>query len=152
MDGSNFGYVVPPAIAADQKAAARFHAVMEEIGAAYRELKGLLEASGRAGSKAKEDARFVLPQAAASNIVVTMNVRSLLHFFEERCCSRAQWEIRRVADLMLAACRDVAPELFAVAGAKCRRLGYCPEGSAFTCGRFPLRQDLKNAEEKPAYE
>ena len=104
-----------------------------------RDLKGLLEEAGRTGSKANEDARFVLPQATASNIVVTMNCRALLNFFEHRCCRRAQWEIRHVADEMLALCRGVLPEVFGLAGAKCERLRYCPEGEKFSCGRFPAK-------------
>lgn len=139
VDGSAFDYVLPPAIARNAAARARFEAFMDEVGAAYRDLKTLLEQDGRTGSKANEDARFVLPQAAASKIVVTMNCRSLLNFFEHRCCMRAQWEIRRVADMMLANCREVLPELFAVAGARCERLRYCPEGERFTCGKYPLR-------------
>ncbi len=139
VDASDFEHVCPPAIAANPAAASRFAALMNEIGAAYQELKNLLEAEGRTGSRAREDARFVLPQAAATNIVVTMNARSLLHFFEERCCMRAQWEIRHVAGLMRDRCRDALPELFTQTGAKCERLGYCPEGARFTCGRFPLR-------------
>jgi thymidylate synthase (FAD) (EC 2.1.1.148) len=69
-----------------------------------------------------------------------MNCRSLLNFFEERCCTRAQWEIRQMANKMLA-CQEAVPVVFAAAGAKCERLGYCPEGEKFTCGRYPL---LKN--------
>ena len=80
----------------------------------------------------------MLPQAAATSIVVTMNCRSLLQFFEQRCCSRAQWEIRGAARSMLEHCRRVLPEIFRHAGAKCERLGYCPEGEKFTCGRYPL--------------
>ena len=118
---------------------ARFEGIMREIGSAYRDLKGLLEEAGRTGSKANEDARFVLPQATASNIVVTMNCRALLNFFEHRCCRRAQWEIRHVADEMLALCRGVLPEVFGLAGAKCERLRYCPEGEKFSCGRFPAK-------------
>lgn len=110
---------------------------MAEVGEAYREIKEALEEGGR-GDKSREDARFVLPQAAASNIVVTMNCRSLLNFFEQRCCARAQWEIRAAADEMLALCRGVLPEIFRVAGARCERLGWCPEGEKFTCGRYPL--------------
>ena len=139
VDGSDFDYIVPPEIAKHPDAFARFEAVMAEIGSAYRDIKAILEASGRIGAKANEDARFVLPQATSSNIIVTMNCRSLLHFFEERCCRRAQWEIRHVADEMLVLCRQVLPEVFAVAGAKCERLRYCPEGEKFTCGRFPTR-------------
>jgi thymidylate synthase (FAD) len=140
VDGSNFDYVLPPAIARNPQALARFERCMAEIGDAYRDIKALLEADGRAGAKSNEDARFVLPQAAETRIVLTMNCRSLLNFFEHRCCMRAQWEIRAMADAMLALCRGALPELFAVAGAKCERLGYCPEGERFTCGRYPLRQ------------
>lgn len=67
-----------------------------------------------------------------------MNCRTLLNFFEHRCCTRAQWEIRGVARSMLALCREVLPEVFRHAGARCERLGYCPEGEKFTCGRYPL--------------
>lgn len=137
VDASNMDYVMPPAIAADERARVRFQAFMEEVGAAYRDLKEILEEAGR-GSHACEDARFVLPQAASSSIVVTMNCRALFNFFEHRCCTRAQWEIRGVARSMLALCREVLPEVFRHAGARCERLGYCPEGEKFTCGRYPL--------------
>ena len=125
VDGSDFDYLIPPEIRKNPEALARFEGIMREIGSAYRDLKGLLEEAGRTGSKANEDARFVLPQATASNIVVTMNCRALLNFFEHRCCRRAQWEIRHVADEMLALCRGVLPEVFSLAGAKCERLRYC---------------------------
>ena len=79
-----------------------------------------------------EDARFVLPNACETKIIMTMNIRSLLHFFEERCCNRAQWEIRRIADEMLNICKEVAPNIFAKAGASCVR-GKCKEGK-MCCG------------------
>lgn len=139
VDGSKFDYVMPPSLARNPEARQCFEGIMERIGTAYRELKTLLEADGQTGSHANEDARFVLPQAAASNIVLTMNARSLLNFFEHRCCARAQWEIRAVAEQMLTLCRNVTPELFGAAGAKCERLGYCPEGERFACGRYPVR-------------
>ena len=138
VDASAMNYVMPPAIAALPEARERFERFMNEVGEAYRDLRDLLEAAGR-GRSSKEDARFVLPQAAASNIVVTMNCRALLNFFEHRCCRRAQWEIRHVADEMLALCRGVLPEVFGLAGAKCERLRYCPEGEKFSCGRFPAK-------------
>lgn len=137
VDGSGFNYILPPAIAKNPKAKARFLRCIEEIGDAYREIKEELEAAGRK-DKAKEDARFLLPQAAETRIVMTMNCRSLLNFFEHRCCTRAQWEIRALADAMLAQCREVLPVVFATAGARCERLGFCPEGERFTCGRYPL--------------
>lgn len=139
VDEGDFEYILPPAIAKIPEAKERFEAFMVEVGQVYRDLKGFLEAGGRMGAKANEDARFVLPQAAESKIVVTMNCRSLLHFFELRCCDRAQWEIRRMANKMLDLCRDELPVIFAKAGAKCEKLGYCPEGEKFTCGRYPLK-------------
>lgn len=83
-----------------------------------------------------EDARYLLPNAAETKIVVTMNVRELLHFFELRCCNRAQWEIRDLAHKMLELALPTAPFVFADAGASCVR-GACPEGK-MTCGNpFP---------------
>ncbi len=137
VEASNFEYVVPPRIKANAVALERFTTCMDQIAKTYGELRQLL---GADGSNANEDARFVLPQATASRIVVTMNCRSLLNFFQHRCCTRAQWEIRHVANTMLALCRDVLPEIFTLAGARCEQLGYCPEG-AFGCGRYPTRDN-----------
>ena len=95
----------------------------------------------------KEDARYVLPNATTTNIVVTMNVRELLHFFSVRCCMRAQWEIRELAWKMLAICKEVSPTLFNGSGAFCDQKGYCKEG-AMSCGRCQtLESILKNKEE-----
>lgn len=85
-----------------------------------------------------EDARYVIPQGVQCRLMVTMNVRELRHFFSLRCCNRAQWEIRALADEMLRLCREVAPVLFADAGPGCV-LGNCPEG-AKSCGK-PKRDD-----------
>ena len=79
-----------------------------------------------------EDARYILPNAAETKIVVTMNIRELLHFFSLRCCNRAQWEIRSLAWKMLELARPTAPFIFADAGPGCVR-GACPEGK-MTCG------------------
>jgi thymidylate synthase (FAD) len=79
-----------------------------------------------------EDARFILPNAAETKIVVTMNVRELMHFFSLRCCNRAQWEIRELAHAMLELVRPTAPYVFATAGAPCVS-GSCPEGK-MCCG------------------
>ena len=140
VDESEMDYILPPAIARIPEARERFEGLMREISQAYRDLKGLLSEHGRAKS-ANEDARFVLPQAAETKIVITMNCRSLLHFFSLRCCARAQWEIREMALAMLALCRERLPAIFATAGARCERLGYCPESERFTCGRYPLRDN-----------
>ncbi|MDL2306944.1 FAD-dependent thymidylate synthase [Desulfovibrio sp. OttesenSCG-928-C06] len=138
VDGSDFNFIMPPAIERNAEARAMFEKCMDDVRAAYRGLKDLLEQDGR-GNKAAEDARFVLPQAAETRIVLTMNCRSLLNFFEHRCCARAQWEIRVVALQCLKLCQTALPAIFSVAGARCERLGYCPEGEKFTCGRYPVR-------------
>lgn len=83
----------------------------------------------------EEDARYILPNACKTNIVVTMNARELRHFFSLRCCERAQWEIKQVAEIMLALVREVAPTLFEDAGPRCKALGYCPEAKG--CGKMP---------------
>ena len=82
----------------------------------------------------EEDARYILPNACCTNIVVTMNARELRHFFRLRCCTRAQWEIRELANKMLELCKEVAPVLFDGAGASCVATGRCPEGKK-SCGR-----------------
>jgi len=117
-------FVVPPGVAEDPAKAERFAAAVEGAFAAYREL---IEAGVPA-----EDARYLLPNATETKIVVTMNIRELLHFFELRCCNRAQWEIRAVAHRMLELAQPTAPYIFMDAGAACRR-GPCPEGK-MTCG------------------
>ncbi len=83
----------------------------------------------------REDARFVLPNATETSLLFTIDGRSLLHFFGIRCCNRAQWEIRALADRMLAEVRMEEPALYNRAGPYCYQLGYCPEGR-FTCGKM----------------
>jgi len=89
----------------------------------------------------KEDARFILPNATETSLLVTMDGRALLHFFGLRCCNRAQWEIKALADAMLMQVRSVEPELFRQAGPYCYQLGYCPEGR-FSCGRMEEMKEL----------
>lgn len=85
----------------------------------------------------EEDARYILPNACKTNIVVTMNARELRHFFSLRCCERAQWEIKQVAEMMLALVREVAPTLFENAGPRCKQMGFCPEKRG--CGKMPKK-------------
>ena len=135
-----FDYVIPP-----QLEGKKVHADGEEVDAVafYRETMALLaerycllnEALGDVGEVSNEDARYVLPNACETKIVVTMNARQFLYFFEERLCQRAQWEIRDMADRMLDLLREVCPSVFAGAGPKCLRTGRCPEGK-MGCGRF----------------
>lgn len=100
----------------------------EAIEAALSAYKKLLDAGVPA-----EDARYLLPNAAETKIVITMNIRELLHFYELRCCNRAQWEIHDLADRMLALAKPTAPYIFLDAGAPCIRTT-CPEGD-MTCGK-----------------
>ncbi len=125
---NQFEYVTPPKIAAKPELAEKYEAAMRDMQSVYQELVA-------AGVPA-EDARFVLPNAASTSFVLTMNVRSLWHFFELRCCTRAQWEIRALANAMLAEVRKVAPLLFEHAGATCDSIGICFEGD-MSCGRCP---------------
>ena len=83
----------------------------------------------------KEDARLILPNACTTNIVLTANARELRHIFALRCCERAQWEIRELANKMLKICREVSPTIFEDAGPSCVRDGFCRE--AKSCGRAP---------------
>ena len=117
-------FIIPPSIASDPKALERYNAANAAAFSAYRTLLD--------GGVPAEDARYLLPNAMETKIVVTMNVRELLHFFELRCCKRAQWEIRALALRMLEAAEPTAPYLFMDAGASCRR-GSCREGK-MTCG------------------
>jgi thymidylate synthase (FAD) len=127
-------FIVPPEIADDPDALERYNAATTSAFAAYRDM---LEAGAEA-----EDARYLLPNAMETKIVVTMNIRELLHFFELRVCKRSQWEIREVASRMLELAEPTAPYIFMDAGASCRR-GPCKEGK-MTCGepyeRAPKRE------------
>ena len=92
------------------------------------------QARAKASKQANEDARFVLPNACETKMVVTMNARSLQNFFHLRCCNRAQWEIRDAACAALAALRKTSPLLFSLYGPTCFVSGKCPEGK-MTCGQ-----------------
>lgn len=156
VDASMFEYVTPPAIEKDPEALRIFKESMEAQQRAYDQLSAILakneqrelqaagmapeEAAAKAKKTAIEDARFVLPNACATKMVVTMNARSLLNFFRHRCCLRAQWEIRRLAEDMLKLAYEAAPSLFYKAGPSCVR-GGCPEGK-MTCGK--IRQVREN--------
>lgn len=95
-----------------------------------------------------EDARDILPLGIESNIVVTMNCRSLLNFFSERLCKTAQKDIRKLASKMLKKCQKVLPEVFENINAKCYQLGYCPENKKRSCGLFPLKDEVFEIYEK----
>jgi len=142
---SQFDYIVPPSIEKNSRMKEIFISTMALIQENYNKLQQLYKESGQKGEAANQDARFLLPQAAETKIVVTMNCRELLHFFKHRCCMRAQWEIRALANEMLSIARRELPEVFNSAGARCESLGFCPEGERFTCGRYPVNPKYSSA-------
>lgn len=137
-----FEYIVPPQIEKEQKAKCIFEKAMEQSQKSYNDLVDILKDKYineglnalNAEKKAIEDARYVFPNACETKIIVTMNARSLINFFKHRCCSRAQWEIRLLADEMLKQVKEVAPVLFKYSGPGCLK-GLCPEGK-MTCGKI----------------
>lgn len=155
----NMEYVTPPEIAENEEALKIYNDAMQSAADTYLKLsqileekhyktflqKGLDEKSAKrsAEKQAIEDARFVLPNACDTKMIVTMNARSLQNFFTHRCCNRAQWEIREVAKQMLALCLEVAPNIFKKAGPPCFR-GACPEGK-MSCGLAKeVREEYQN--------
>ncbi|MBP2652141.1 MAG: Thymidylate synthase thyX [Firmicutes bacterium] len=123
----DFEYIVPPSVANNPVAVAKFEALMDNIRKSYDELVAM--------GVHQEDARYCLANATETKIVVTMNARALHNFFALRCCNRAHWEIRRLANKMLLEVQKVAPELFKKAGPTCVTANYCSEGN-LSCGRL----------------
>jgi thymidylate synthase (FAD) len=121
-------YVIPPSIMKNKKMRKAYDDTMQLIWEQYNKLLNL-------GIPA-EDSRYVLPNATCTNIMVTMNARSLLNFFELRCCLHAQWEIRECANHMLTEVKKVAPLIFKDAGPSCKTRQVCPENKK-TCPLYP---------------
>ena len=146
----DFQFVIPPEIDADPASRDLFMEAMKKQGEEYLSLAASLqekhtrelmaeglsekEAARKAEKMANEDARFVLPNACETKMIVTMNARSLYNFFSLRCCNRAQWEIRALAEEMYKLVYPVAPTLFSGAGPTCVATGKCSEGK-MTCGK-----------------
>jgi thymidylate synthase (FAD) len=154
-----FEYVIPPEIEKIPAAREKFIRAMEEDQRSYNELTELLfnehyqklikegkpekQARMQAEKTAIEDARYVFPNACETKIVFTMSARALMNFFKNRCCNRAQWEIRTMAEEMLRQLKAIAPILFKNAGPSCVA-GACPEGN-MTCGKMnEMREKYKN--------
>lgn len=159
-----FEYIIPPNIENNERAKNIFIESMNRIQIEYNQLVEILSSSeldnlikeylsnkklinseeiekkqyiilkGKAEKKAIEDARYVFPNACETKMIVTMNARELIHFFNQRCCNRAQWEIRQMAKTMLMQARIVAPVLFKYAGPSCINAA-CPEGG-MSCGKI----------------
>jgi thymidylate synthase (FAD) len=130
-------YVTPSSIMNNQEAKKIFDDTLEKMSETYQRLLKM--------GIPKEDARFILPNAAKTNIIVTMNARELRHFFNLRCCARAQWEIREVAVEMLKQARKVASGLFEDSGPTCVELGYCTEGKMkpADCDIAQIREEFR---------
>lgn len=146
---NNFVYITPPAVSEDTEINDIYRRAMSGAYDAYNSICDKLagkyfdeftaagmsekDAKFKSEKKAAEDARFVLPNACETKMVVTMNARSLLNFFKLRCCNRAQWEIRALAEEMFRICYAAAPSIFCSAGPSCCR-GNCTEGK-MSCGQ-----------------
>lgn len=124
-----FDYIVPPTIEKDPELKAKFEKFMEEIANVYQEFT-------EAGIPA-EDARFVLPNAAASSMVVSMNLREMIHVANLRLCTRAQYEIRTLVKMMCDELIKEEPWLKTYLVPKCERWGFCDEDKS--CGRMPIK-------------
>lgn len=147
----NFKYVTPKSVQSDEYATQLYDSTMSLLTKRYKELHDVLvanftaqliadgededKARTKAEKMANEDARYILPNACETKIIVTMNARSLFNFFSLRCCRRAQSEIREVAEQMFRLVYRLAPTLFSHAGAPCVVTGKCPEG-AMSCGHM----------------
>ena len=129
-----FDYIVPPSIKKDPALVREFEKCMVEAQESYTRVLKRLEELGCKGEVGQQDARYLLPNATDTKIIVTMNARELLHFFRMRCCNRAQWEIREMSERMLVLVKKVAPTIFAKSGPGCL-FSACPEGT-LTCGKI----------------
>lgn len=144
---NQFEYIIPPEIENDENAKKIYIDSMQNCQKSYNELTEILKKkyilngmkTADSEKKAIEDARYVFPNACETKIIVTMNARSLMNFFKHRCCLRAQWEIRQLADEMLKQVREVAPILFRYSGPSCVN-GACPEGQ-MKCGKAAQMKD-----------
>lgn len=126
LQGPNI-FIIPETIQSNEKTKKLFE---ETLKAQFSIYQALIDAG-----IPKEDARFIMPNATKTNIMVTMNARELLHFFALRCCERTQWELRTVAWKMLALVKKKAPIIFSKAGPSCVQQGRCPEGD-LSCGKI----------------
>ena len=141
VKNDNFQFIVPSEIEKIKEAKEEFLKAMKESLEHYEKITNILISKyendkidyKEAEKKAIEDARFVLPNASETKIICTFNARSLMNFFNHRCCNRAQWEIREVAKEMLLLVREVCPTIFKTTGPLCIS-GPCPEGR-MSCGK-----------------
>ena len=132
---NEFNYVIPPSIKNNEEARHVYNALMGYINMQYKRLQEL--------GIANEDARMVLPNACETVIEVKMNLRSLIHFMNERLCTRAQWEIRQLALAMKKAVEEQYPELAVYLVPKCEAhapYAFCTEHKS--CGRHDTLKEI----------
>ena len=127
-----FEYVTPKSIMRDDTANKKYTRLMTNINKLYLELINECDIPA-------EDARMILPNACTTNITCTVNLRELIHLTDERCCTCAQDEIRRMVTQMAKLIWSEIPELKGYLGPKCQTLGYCNESPARSCGRKPTK-------------
>jgi len=113
----------------------------EMIKANYELYRQMIEAGIPA-----EDARYILPNAVETKLVMTMNARELMHACSLRLCQRAQWEIVGLFERIKAEVERVAPRIGAELKPKCYQLGYCDERES--CGLFPTLKETETASSK----
>jgi thymidylate synthase (FAD) len=132
VEYDNLEYYIPESIKKNNAALSKYKEFFSRVKEVYHQLieEGI----------PVEDARYVLPNATASKIIVTMNARALINFFELRLCLRAQYEIRKLANQMLELVKEVAPSLFAQAGPPCVSMGECREGEKGCQGAYKLEK------------
>lgn len=126
-------FVTPPKIENKDLAYAKYVNVLRNIQDTYNDLLSL--------GVDPEDARYVLPNASKTRVVITMNCVALLHFFGLRSCALAQWEIRDLSDTMLRICKAELPCVFESVGSRCLSLGYCPESKKRSCGKYKTKKE-----------
>lgn len=138
----NFKYVTPPSIEAIPEALAEYVEAMEYLRSKYTVIQRLLIDNGRTQEQANEDARYVLPESTCTTGVWSFNLEALEHFSHKRICSRAQWEIKRLAVAMRKQVIQEMPELKDKLVPHCKHLMWCPEGKS-CCGMMPTKEMLK---------
>lgn len=126
--------MIPSSIKSDDDPRRYFEEFMSHAQRAYSFTAERMNEKGLMGESANQDARFVLPNACETKIIVTMNARELLHFFSQSCCNRSRWEIRALAIEMLRLAKSVSPAVFEKGGPTCLRGAY-PEGE-YSCGKM----------------
>ena len=133
-----FEYVIPPSIKNNEATLQQYEIVMDHLQTMYY----VLQDQGIPN----EDARYILPNACETKLEVTMNLRALMNFMNERLCTCAQWEIRLLAHRMKGLIIDEVPELEPYLVPKCEKngkeFGACNESKSRSCGRHPTLTEI----------